>query len=855
MAQLQRRPMLESHSPALPYAGKSRFFCGGRCMTGPVQPGPALLWYLVGMVFVLWAAIVAPRLWRATEGGARALVVVPCVLLVVSLSCFLCTACSDPGVLARAPFLEVGHRPKGRWCNTCQIPMANGVYHCARCDNCVAGIDHHCPLLGTCIGVRTLGFFYMFQGSLTCLCYFLAGTVLVLVLCGGGCGGGAPAAGVAPPTAWEQSGADTAALVLLGLFALGASAGCVLFLLWYFSAWPGWLLAGAQQRRARLHAGMADPGAVIRDATEGHAQGIVGGGLLEMVCCWGRRTSSLADALPTLAPVARPPRDRLQTTAQHFELPMVPFGPFRCLAPLEASAEDKPLGGGGRRAGEEQEEEEQQQQQQQQQQEQQEEEEEEEGSRGAAVQAGAGARPCAGRLEGLRVRGHYLSAATRLAAWTAQREAHAEHGGWCLGKTRDYTAQPPTTAEENARSLMSHGPMLEGAVSPEAVLLAQEARMSARLADEAAQRVANDIANQEAAAVAEAEEVASVVAPEGGLPEAAVGARATEIMAALRRRIEATASELLVEEAREAVLMGSPTGGQGAGGSSSSSSDEDGDCHEPVELVQAFFARLSEFYEAGGVQEEAAAAVGVPPTFRDGYSNPVTRVQWFKLVAAETVEWMDGALGEAFLEEEDRAVAQLVSDPLKRGALLFATAAARAGRRGARAAQVEQEQAERDGAPPLQPPPPPHGAAEAANAKAVMVERRVLMEATEAAVAAAQAARAALGAAAAAAAFVRAAEAPGPACRASARHAEPPRTAPLRFSDMDRMLSTFGMVAQHGPGGAAAASAGDGEEEEDDEAMRAFQQAVMEQHAAEGSRRFAAAHKGAAVPGVRPIQD
>ena len=111
-------------------------------MTGPVQSGPTILWYTIILVFALWATIVAPRLWVVDGENRlfRAVVVVPCMMLGVTLACFLGTACRDPGVLPRHSYVAPCDRPRGvRWCHVCNIVMHKGVHHCDRCDNCVVG--------------------------------------------------------------------------------------------------------------------------------------------------------------------------------------------------------------------------------------------------------------------------------------------------------------------------------------------------------------------------------------------------------------------------------------------------------------------------------------------------------------------------------------------------------------------------------------------------------------------------------------------------------------------------------------------------------------------------------------------
>tara|TARA_B110000977_G_scaffold131490_1_gene167533 strand:- start:7520 stop:10648 length:3129 start_codon:yes stop_codon:yes gene_type:complete len=42
----------------------------------------------------------------------------------------------------------------GRYCRTCHTARTLRSKHCPFCDRCVSRMDHHCPIAGTCIGVR-----------------------------------------------------------------------------------------------------------------------------------------------------------------------------------------------------------------------------------------------------------------------------------------------------------------------------------------------------------------------------------------------------------------------------------------------------------------------------------------------------------------------------------------------------------------------------------------------------------------------------------------------------------------------------------------------------------------------------
>jgi hypothetical protein len=145
-----------------------RFFCGGRCMAGPNWRsciGSVLLLVVPTVVFLVWVA------WYMGRRVSWAIFAISCALPVLCLSWFLVTACSDPGVLPRQEPDEEwlagrkprtkevavnGHAVTVRYNDTTHFYQPPRAHHCSVNDNCIERFDHHCPWVGTTIGLVRL---------------------------------------------------------------------------------------------------------------------------------------------------------------------------------------------------------------------------------------------------------------------------------------------------------------------------------------------------------------------------------------------------------------------------------------------------------------------------------------------------------------------------------------------------------------------------------------------------------------------------------------------------------------------------------------------------------------------------
>ena len=67
---------------------------------------------------------------------------------------------------------EAEHEPK---CKKCLKNKPLRAHHCSICDRCVLKMDHHCPWINNCLGLRNHCYFLLFLFYLDIGCFFFTG--------------------------------------------------------------------------------------------------------------------------------------------------------------------------------------------------------------------------------------------------------------------------------------------------------------------------------------------------------------------------------------------------------------------------------------------------------------------------------------------------------------------------------------------------------------------------------------------------------------------------------------------------------------------------------------------------------
>lgn len=131
-------------------------------IAGPHWFGPFCVMFLVGLASHYFIGISLKRIGPITT-------LICIVFTFASVYNLANVAYRDPGVVK---LQADAHRPQDtdddqrlqyRWCDRCQLFQPVDGAHCPDCNVCVAGFDHHCVWMGTCIGRKNFKEFVRFN--------------------------------------------------------------------------------------------------------------------------------------------------------------------------------------------------------------------------------------------------------------------------------------------------------------------------------------------------------------------------------------------------------------------------------------------------------------------------------------------------------------------------------------------------------------------------------------------------------------------------------------------------------------------------------------------------------------------
>lgn len=172
------------------WEGNEVFFCGGRLVAGPNWKSLFGTSFLILAPLAVYAFLVGGILM---DDVSFVVPLIGLLLGVIALIFLFVTGCMDPGILKRqepdAEYLA-GRKPKTnevmvngktvmvRYNETCHFYQPPRAHHCSVNDNCIKKFDHHCPWVGTTIGLRNYRFFLSFIFAASLLCIYICATAV-----------------------------------------------------------------------------------------------------------------------------------------------------------------------------------------------------------------------------------------------------------------------------------------------------------------------------------------------------------------------------------------------------------------------------------------------------------------------------------------------------------------------------------------------------------------------------------------------------------------------------------------------------------------------------------------------------
>lgn len=174
------------------HRGNNTFICGGRVIIGPNYIFLSVTILLLVVPFVAFCVFVAP-FFHFFVIFLSLFLYAPVVIF------FMYAALSDPGIIPASPLPNKPEDPnppdptrtaeqlqrdhtRYTYCETCNIWRPPRSKHCRFCDVCIEKYDHHCPWIGTCVGLRNYRFFVGFLFALSVLTAFTTTLSLIKLI-------------------------------------------------------------------------------------------------------------------------------------------------------------------------------------------------------------------------------------------------------------------------------------------------------------------------------------------------------------------------------------------------------------------------------------------------------------------------------------------------------------------------------------------------------------------------------------------------------------------------------------------------------------------------------------------------
>ena len=146
---------------------------------GPLFMSPdCCVWWVPSII--TWALLLGTHYTCGHMIRSDGIFAVPFLYFLVFVAGVSAAACglSDPGFIPKPtleapdPYAVEGRKVGWRFCEWCRLYRPPRAAHCYLCGMCCLSHDHHCGVIGGCVGLRSLRWFTLFLVSTASACAF-----------------------------------------------------------------------------------------------------------------------------------------------------------------------------------------------------------------------------------------------------------------------------------------------------------------------------------------------------------------------------------------------------------------------------------------------------------------------------------------------------------------------------------------------------------------------------------------------------------------------------------------------------------------------------------------------------------
>ena len=126
--------------------------------------------FVLGFGLILMIFFLSKMMWVVQVIYVLVFLLMVCITLGLGLK--------NPGIIEPSTFIsDVENNNPNKFCDYCKIVRPKHTEHCHDCNVCIRDYDHHCDVLGICVGGGNICFFYAYVCTIP---FYFTGSILLL---------------------------------------------------------------------------------------------------------------------------------------------------------------------------------------------------------------------------------------------------------------------------------------------------------------------------------------------------------------------------------------------------------------------------------------------------------------------------------------------------------------------------------------------------------------------------------------------------------------------------------------------------------------------------------------------------